>query len=400
MATEPWQGEKPAGIALNELKEAVRALAREHGFDLCRFARPKLPAVHAKGYAAWLDAGMQGSMDYMAEKDRANRRRHPETMLAGVQTVITLGMRHSPPPYTLEEAGNTQGMGVIAAYALGDDYHKVMKKRLKAFAGALDEMLGKHEQRVYVDTAPVLEHAFAEQSGLGWQGKHSLTIHRGLGSWFLLGEIFTTAAIAPDAPASNHCGTCSACIDVCPTKAIVAPFMVDARLCISYLTIEHKGFIPRPLRPLMGNRIFGCDDCQQACPWNRHARAPEPDLLAPRDENCLPDLLGLFVLDEVGFRARFRKSPVRRTGRGGLLRNIAIAMGNSGNGRYIPALQDALSDAEPLVRAHATWALGQLYNAADAEKLLSVLEQCLSMESVQEVQEELRLSIEYIKEKE
>jgi len=374
-------------------------MAAVHGFDLCRFARPGVPEVHEQGYAAWVAAGMQGSMDYMAEQSRIERRRHPETMLEAVRTVITLGMRYSPPPYALEKAESERGRGVIASYAHGNDYHEVMKKRLKRLEHALDALLGPHGQRVYVDTAPVLEHALAEASGLGWQGKHSLTINRGLGSWLMLGEIFTTADIESDAPASNHCGTCTACMDICPTSAIVAPYVVDARLCISYLTIEFNGFIPRDLRPLMGNRIFGCDDCQIVCPWNRRAVAPDADLLAPRGENKLPELANLLRLDEGGFRARFRKSPVRRTGRAGLLRNVCIAMGNSGNAGFVPELMEALGDTEPLIRAHAAWALGRLTSRRNHEQIVASLERRRGVESVANVTEEIHLSIDEIRNK-
>lgn len=341
-------------------KVNIRKLALEHGFDLCHFTRPRIEADHVRALDGWIAAGMHGDMDYMAEPVRTARRKNPGHMLKEVRTVICVGMRHSPPSYALESAERASGQGVIAAYAQGSDYHEIMKRRLKALARVLDEHLGAHAQRVYVDTAPVLEHALAERAGLGWQGKHTLTIDRQLGSWLMLGEIFTTAELAADEPASYHCGSCSACLDICPTRAIVAPFVVDARRCISYLTIEHRGFIPHELRSAMGNRIFGCDDCQAICPWNRHAHAPDPDLLMPRQENRLPALRELLMLDEPAFKARFRKSPVRRAGRAGLLRNVAVAMGNSGDASFLPDLQQALGDAEPLVRGHAAWAIARL----------------------------------------
>jgi len=380
------------------LKTLICAKALEHGFDLCRFARPGVSELHQSGYQAWVAAEMHGEMGWMAEESRVERRKRPDSMLDDVQTVITVGMRHTPPPYSLESAESEQGRGVIASYAHGDDYHEVVKKRLKALARDLDEMLGKHAQRVYVDTAPVLEHALAENAGLGWQGKHSLTINKELGSWMMLGEVFTTAEIEPDKPANNHCGTCTACMDVCPTKAIVAPYVVDARLCISYLTIEFDGFIPRKLRPLMGNHIFGCDDCQMVCPWNRHAVVPDPDLLVPREENLLPELTSLLQLDDKAFRQRFRKSPVKRTGRGGLLRNVCIAMGNSGDTGFVPALVAALTDTEALIRGHAAWALGQLASLADYGQIGAALEQAIQYEHDKDVLEEIELSIENIKE--
>jgi len=379
-------------------KPRIRAIASEHGFDLCGFTRPRVSRIHADAYQQWMDAGMYGSMDYMAEAERARRRIAPECMLEGVRTVISVAMRYTPPVYSLAQTEAERGRGVIAAYAHGDDYHEIMKKRLKQLARALDALLGPHEQRVYVDTAPVLEHALAESSGLGWQGKHSLTIHRGTGSWLLLGEVLTTADIEPDPPATNHCGTCTACMDICPTRAIVAPYVVDARLCISYLTIEHKGVIPRDLRPLMGNRIFGCDDCQMICPWNRHATVPAADLLNPHGENILPELVSLMRLDDEAFRARFRKSPVRRTGRAGLLRNVAIAIGNSGDSNQIPLLLHAIGDDEPLIRGHAAWALAQICDHANAEQVLIELQRAKAAERDENALEDINLSIQYIKE--
>jgi len=380
------------------LKTVIRSKALEHGFDLCCFARPDVPELHQSSYQAWVTAEMYGDMNWMAEEVRAERRKRPGSMLDDVQTVITVGMCHTPPPYSLKEAESGRGRGVIASYAHGDDYHEVAKKRLKALAHDLDALLGPHDQRVYVDTAPVLEHALAENAGLGWQGKHSMTINRGTGSWMMLGEVFTTAEVEPDKSANNHCGSCTACMDICPTKAIVAPYVVDARLCISYLTIEFDGFIPRKLRPLMGNHIFGCDDCQMVCPWNRHAVAPDPDLLVPREKNVLPELAALLRLDDEAFRQRFRKSPVKRTGRGGLLRNVCIAMGNSGDAGFVPALTDALMDEEALIRGHAAWALGQLATRDNHRQIGAALEQGKQREYDVNALEEIELSIDRIKE--
>ncbi len=381
-------------------EQEIRALARAHGFELCHFARPHIDAVHGEALTRWVDAGMHGDMHYMADAERQARRRDPASMLDGVRTVICLGMRHTPPAYTLSQADAAGRQGVIAAYAQGADYHEIVKPRLKALARDLDVRLGAHAQRVYVDTAPVLEHALAESAGLGWQGKHTLTIHRGLGSWLMLGEIYTTAELMPDPPASLHCGSCTACIDVCPTRAIVAPFVVDARRCISYLTIEHRGFIPTALRPAMGNRIFGCDDCQAVCPWNRHAQAPDPDLLGPRPENHLPALRELLALDESGFRVRFRKSAVRRTGRAGLLRNVAVAMGNSGHAGFVPDLLVALGDDEPLLRGHAAWALGRISPQGDGGEICSRLRYHAAREAHAEVRIELDAAVAQLTESE
>jgi epoxyqueuosine reductase len=381
-------------------KEDIRALARASGFELCHFTSPRVGTDHAKALDAWIAAGMHGDMGYMAEPLRTARRKAPESMLQGVRTVICVGMRHTPPTYSLEGAGQASARGVIAAYAHGRDYHEVMKQRLKALARGLDERLGEHAQRVYVDTAPVLEHALAADGGLGWQGKHTLTIHRQLGSWLMLGEIFTTAELAPDEPASFHCGSCTACIDICPTQAIVAPFIVDARRCISYLTIEFRGFIPHYLRPLMGNRIFGCDDCQAICPWNRHAQAPEPDLLSPRQENRLPELKGLLMLDKQAFGARFRHSPVRRTGRVGLLRNVAIAIGNSGESGFLPDLLRALEDDEPLVRGHAAWAVARICPQQHRGEIIERMGYHAGREPHAEVRQEMDAAIKHMEDTE
>ncbi len=388
-------GVSPQGstIELNGLKTSIRAKALECGFDLCRFTRPDIPVAHQAAYQAWVAAGMHADMGWMAEESRIKRREQPESMLDGVLTIITVGMCFTPPPYSLEGAKARRGRGVIAAYAHGDDYHEVIKKRLKMLARGLNDLLGVHDQRVYVDTAPILEHVLAESAGLGWQGKHSLTIHRALGSWLMLGELFTTAGIEQDKPAKNHCGTCTACMNVCPTKAIVAPYVVDARLCISYLTIEFDGFIPHRLRPLMGNRIFGCDDCQVVCPWNRHATIPDPDLLTPREGNVLPGLTGLLRFNDEIFRQHFRKSPVKRTGRGRLLRNVCIAMGNSGDAGFVPVLTEALMDTEALIRGHAAWALGRLANEANHERIGTILEQGKQREDNDNVLKEINLSI-------
>lgn len=336
-------------------------------------------------------------MHWMQEEGRLANRLQPERMLDQLQTVISVGMRHTPPPYTLAEAAQQQKRGIIAAYAHGHDYHDVMKKRLKQLALALDDLLGKHDQRVYVDTAPVLEHALAEEGGLGWQGKHSLTISREYGSWLMLGEIFTTADIQPDTPATHHCGSCTACIDICPSQAIVAPYVVDARRCISYLTIEYRGFIDVSLRPLMGNRIYGCDDCQAICPWNRHAASPDEDFLKPAKENILPELVSLLELDDAAFRLRFSKSPVKRTGRAAVLRNVCIALGNSGNADVLPAVQSMLSDEAAVVRGHAAWAVAELVTQEHAGAALEQLQQCAGQEQETEVLHEIQAAADKIR---
>ncbi|WP_100265633.1 tRNA epoxyqueuosine(34) reductase QueG [Mariprofundus ferrinatatus] len=382
------------------LKNMIRDKAKAHGFSLCHVTRPEIRNIHRGALEYWTNAGMQGEMAWMAEPVRLDRRKDPATMLDGVKSVISLAMRYTPPEHSLDEARSRKHSGVITAYAHGADYHDIMKKQLKALAFELDTLLGVHNQRIFVDTAPVLEHAIAESAGLGWQGKHSLTIQKNLGSWFLLGEIFTTAELEPDQPASNHCGSCSACIDICPTQAIVAPYVVDARRCISYLTIEFDGFIPRDLRPLMGNRIYGCDDCQVICPWNGHAAKEGvqfDDLLTPKGENILPDLVSLLQLDEEAFRIRFRKSPIRRTRRRGLLRNVCIAMGNSGEADFIVVLLDALHDGEPLIRGHAAWALARLTAPVNRQMVLSALAEQADHEKEPAVEQEIQSAINDIR---
>lgn len=373
----------------DDLRESIRNCAYQHGFDLCHFSRPEIDSKDNKALDDWVDSNMYADMAWMAEKDRLERRKKPSSMMNDVQTVIALSMRYTPPSYTLEEAGKASPQGVISSYAHGVDYHDIMKKRLKALARDLDVLLGEHEQRVYVDTAPVLEHALAASAGLGWQGKHTLTIHRHLGSWMMLGELFTSAKIPVDQAASEHCGSCTACIDICPTKAIVAPYIVDANLCISYLTIEYKGFIPHKLRPLMGNHIYGCDDCQAVCPWNHKAETPDADLLTPRGENILPKLASLLHLDEQGFRERFRKSPVKRTGRAAFLRNVCIAMGNSGNSEFVPLLLNALHDTEPLIRGHAIWALAALHELHNIDGFIGKMSELKKKEEHKEVLKEI-----------
>jgi len=375
----------------NDLRESIRQCAYQHGFDLCHFSLPKIVRKDSQALDDWLDANMHADMAWMAEASRLERRKQPASMMEDVQTVISLAMRHTPPCYSLEQANSLSRQGTIASYAHGVDYHDIMKKRLKALARDLDTLLGEHEQRVYVDTAPVLEHALAAASGLGWQGKHTLTIQRQYGSWMMLGELFTSANIPVDEPASEHCGSCTACMDICPTQAITAPYVVDANLCISYLTIEYKGFIPHKLRSLMGNHIYGCDDCQAICPWNHKAEIPDSDLLTPRGENILPELASLLHLDEAAFRQRFRKSPVKRTGRAALLRNVCIAMGNSGDIEFIPLLLKVLHDDEALIRGHALWALSALHDVQGIDGFIEKVVNLKKNEENNEVLQEISL---------
>lgn len=291
-------------------------------------------------------------MDWLARN--ADRRTSPEAVLPGVRSVVSLAMNYwqggddMPPP----------GHGRVARYAWGDDYHDMMLERLQQLDARMQKLGG--QQRYYVDTGPVLERDFAALAGIGWQGKSTMLLNRELGTWFFLAELLTTLDLAPDAPAVVRCGSCTRCIDACPTGAIDAPFHLDARRCISYLTIELKGSIPEPLRPLIGDRIYGCDDCLTACPWNRFAQVSHEAAFARRPavrDLSLRDLLGI---DDVQFRELFRGSPIRRIKRRGLLRNVCVALGNVGTAEDLPALEAAASDPDPLIAEHAVWAVRRL----------------------------------------
>jgi epoxyqueuosine reductase len=286
------------------------------------------------------------------------RRTDPRALWPEVRSVIMLGLNYAPGHDPLAVLAQ-RARGAISVYAQGDDYHELIKPRLKALARWLIAAAGG-DVKVFVDTAAVMEKPLAAAAGLGWQGKHTNLVSRERGSWLFLGAIFTTLALPSDAPAAESCGRCRACLDACPTSAFPAPYRLDARRCISYLTIEHKGPIARELRPLMGNRIYGCDDCLAVCPWNKFAQAGREAKLAARDALIAPRLDMLAALDDAQFRALFRKSPVKRTGRERFVRNVLIAIGNSGDGALAPTAERLLDDASPLVRGAAVWALGRL----------------------------------------
>jgi epoxyqueuosine reductase len=290
--------------------------------------------------------------------NNADRRGDPRTVAMDVRAIIMLGFNYGPTddPLTILKE---RTRGAISVYAQGDDYHDVIKPRLKALGRWLIAQAGG-DIRVFVDTAPVMEKPLAAAAGLGWQGKHTNLVSRAHGSWLFLGAIFTTLDLPPDNPEDDHCGSCQACLDICPTAAFPAPYQLDARRCISYLTIEHKGPIPQALRPLIGNRIYGCDDCLAVCPWNKFAQAGHETRLAARDALRAPALADLARLDDPGFRALFSKSPVKRIGRNRFLRNVLIAVGNSGDAAMADAAERSLDDPSPLVRGAAVWALGRL----------------------------------------
>ena len=337
------------------MKSQIQQLASQLGFDDCRFTSAR-PPDHAAHFRRWLEAGLHGQMDYLA--DNASKRVDPSQILAGARTIITLAASYTPPP----AAGPPTALapGQIARYARFEDYHFLLGQRLKSLAGFVSSAADGARSLWYVDTGPLLERDLAQRAGLGFIGKHTNLISRNLGNWFFLAEIITTLEFEPDAPEKNRCGSCSRCIQACPTAAITAPFQLDARRCISYLTIELKDAIPPELRPAIGNRIFGCDDCLAVCPWNRFAR--EGAIMRPhyRPDLAAPDLIELLALDETAFHHRFAGTPIRRLKRSGLLRNVCVALGNSGDQRALPALQRAAADADPLVAEHARWAIARL----------------------------------------
>jgi epoxyqueuosine reductase len=303
--------------------------------------------------------GAHGDMDWMAAT--AGRRGSPRALWPDVRSVILLGMNYGPDRDPLAVLAE-RDRGAISVYAQGDDYHEIIKPRLKAVARWLLAQAGG-DVKVFVDTAAVMEKPLAEAAGIGWQGKHTNLVSREFGSWLFLGAIFTTLDLPPDAGEPDHCGSCHACLDVCPTAAFPAPYRLDARRCISYLTIEHKGPIPRELRELMGNRIYGCDDCLAVCPWNKYARVGHEAKLAARDALRAPPLRDLARLDDAAFRALFAKSPVKRIGRDRFVRNVLVAIGNSDEGGLAPEAERLLADPAPLVRGAAVWALGRLDHA-------------------------------------
>jgi epoxyqueuosine reductase len=307
----------------------------------------------------FLDVGAHGDMIWMAAN--AERRGNPRALWSDVRSIVMLGMNYGPdddPLAILQQ----RDRGGISVYARGDDYHDIIKPRLKTLARWLVEQAAGDggDVKVFVDTAAVMEKPLAQAAGLGWQGKHTNLVSLELGSWLFLGAIFTTLDLPPDAAVADHCGSCHACLDVCPTAAFPAPYRLDARRCISYLTIEHKGPIPRALRPLMGNRIYGCDDCLAVCPWNKFAQAGREMKLAARENLRAPLLADLAQLDDAAFRALFAKSPVKRTGRARFVRNVLIAIGNSGDAALAGTAERLLADEAPLVRGAAVWALGRL----------------------------------------
>jgi epoxyqueuosine reductase len=340
-------------------RENIRDWALAEGFDAVGFAPAALNAAASEGLRAFLGAGHHGDMGWL--EARADQRAAPQALWPQAKSAIVLGLSYAPatdPLAALED----KSRAAISVYAQGDDYHDIIKKRLKKIARTMVERLGG-DVKVFVDTAPVMEKPLAQAAGLGWQGKHTNLVSREHGSWLFLGVILTTLDLEAGRAEDDHCGTCMNCLDICPTKAFVAPYQLDARRCISYLTIEHKGPIPRELRPLMGNRIYGCDDCLAVCPWNKFAKATREAAFHPRETTTSPALADLATLDDATFRARFAKSPVKRIGRDRFLRNVLIAIGNSSEKSLAPSVEAHLADENPLVRGAAVWALSRLLDA-------------------------------------
>jgi epoxyqueuosine reductase len=376
------------------MKTAIQQRALELGFDDCRFTTAR-PPDHAGAFARWLQTGQHGEMSWLARN--ADKRLNPQTVLPGAKTIITLATsyhtpleagpgpdraqqfeaergsvtRSTPPAKPSLEttspspghriAAAPPGAGIIARYARFTDYHDVLGRTLKTLTEYIIQLGGPATAALwYVDTGPLLERGLAQRAGLGFTGKHTNLISRRLGNWLFLSEIITTLDLEPDPPAKNHCGACTRCLAACPTNAITAPFQLDARRCISYLTIELKGPIPVELRPAIGNRIFGCDDCLAVCPWNRFAREGSLMQPHPRPDLQSPDLLELLRLDDAGFKARFAGTPLLRTKRRGLLRNVCVALGNTADATALPHLEKAARDPEPLIAEHARWAIEQI----------------------------------------
>jgi epoxyqueuosine reductase len=352
-----------------DLRAQVVSLARELGFNLCRFAKAEAPE-HAAEFRDWLDRGDAGEMNYLSRN--AERRCDPRQILPDAKTVIVLALNYFqandsveagvPPAIIAPDTGAATGR--IARYAWGDDYHGLIEKKLTVIDQFLQECGGR--QKCYVDTGPMLERDHAATAGIGWHGKSTMLLNRELGTWFFLAEILTTVEFSPDTAQKNYCGRCTRCIEACPTGAITAPHQVDARRCISYLTIELKGPIPLELRPMIGDRIYGCDDCLDACPWNRFAKVSRETAFAMRPEIASMKLRDYLSLDDDKFRRLFRNSPIKRTKRRGLLRNVCVALGNVGAADDLPALEKAAADTEPLIAEHAQWAIQRVKERAVA----------------------------------
>ena len=348
----------PSTAELRALAENINIWSRELGFQQVGISDVD-PGEHEVRFIEWLENKYQGNMDYMGK--HGSKRYHPDELVEETSRVISLRMDYLPEDSRMIEVLKNKNKGYISRYTLGRDYHKLIRKRLNQLTQKINEAMGGYQFRAFVDSAPVLERAFAQKSGLGWFGKSSMIINREAGTYFFLGEIFTNIPLPIDEPyEKDHCGQCTACLDLCPTNAFVSPYVLDARRCISYLTIELKGSIPEELRSLMGNRIFGCDDCQLVCPWNRFSKASKESDFSPRKQFTTPDLLELFNWTEEDFLKLTEGSAIRRAGYESWLRNTAIALGNAPTSiEIIEALKNKLDYPSDIVEEHVRWALDQ-----------------------------------------
>ena len=370
-----------ASRATVSLTEDIKAQAVHLGFDLAGVTTAE-PPRHGEYYAEWVDKGMAGEMAYLGRQ--VDKRQDPGQVLPNARSLVVVAMNYRCPDSDAIPDGAPRGR--IAQYARGDDYHDVMKKMLLSLLRFIQDRTDRPVQgKVYVDTGPVLEREFAVRAGLGWFGKHTNLINKRIGSWLLIGEILLDLELDEDRAMADHCGTCTKCIEACPTEAIVEPYVVDSRRCISYHTIELKGPIPVAYREAMGDRVFGCDDCQDVCPWNRRAPVTRHQAFHSRPWNDMPGLIEILGWSPEEFRTRFRGSPIKRTKRRGLLRNAAVALGNTKDPKAVPALIASLGDEEPLVRGHAVWALGNI----GGDQALSALEEAKAIERDPDVIEEI-----------
>ncbi|HSU17483.1 tRNA epoxyqueuosine(34) reductase QueG [Longimicrobium sp.] len=383
-----------AALSPAALSARIRNRAREMGFDLVGIA-PAHPSAHGDAYERWVALGMHGEMGYLSREDAVARRKDPAVLVPGARSAVVVALRYYVPDADPAVTGDAS-RGIVARYARGDDYHELMKERLIALQEWIAAELVPAGGRAYVDTGAVLERELAQRAGIGWQGKNTMLIHPRRGSYHFIGEVLLDVELEYDHPfASDHCGSCHRCLDACPTGALLgrdaagAPVM-DARRCISYLTIELKGPIPRELRPMIGNRVYGCDICQEVCPWNRFAQPTNEAAFLAREGLDGPSLIGWMTMTQEEFSRRFRNSPIKRTKRRGLLRNVAVALGNWGSPEAVPALTVALNDEEPLVRGHAAWALGRIGTEAARQALRERTE----VEEDASVRQEIRLAME------
>ena len=359
---------------MENIAQSIREKVLRENFDVIGFAKPQIQKEAKLRLRKFLKRGFHGEMNWIPQKQK--RLENPKNVWSAARSVITLGIRYGSGQNPQEDLKKKE-IGNISIYARGEDYHDVLKKKLKRIAGWIVETFGG-QVKVFVDTAPILEKHLAEQAGIGWQGKHSNLVSRSLGSWFFLGEIFTTIPLPTDKPESDHCGTCRSCLDICPTNAFPKPYVLDATKCISYLTIEYKGHIPKKFRSAMGNRIYGCDDCLAVCPWNRFAQKTSEIGFKARKALLHPDLKMLMKLSDFQFRKFFTKSPIKRIGRNRFIRNVIIAAANSKKKYLMNPVKELIRDDSSLIRAMAVWALQQL---SEKKEFLHLKKQYISKET-------------------